>query len=84
MPKLPKQQKTNYSLRRRFFHETGTPLDWQDSGNGIFKDIETVQSQIKMLANRGRKVEIEFMKAGELCGYDGNETGKTIIYETRQ
>lgn len=79
----PKQKPNEYSLRRRFFHETGYPLDWQDSGKAAFKDLETVQAQIKLLANRGRKVEIEYLHGGKLCGYNGEETGKTIIYETR-
>lgn len=82
MPKLPTQSKTNYSIRRRFFTETGQPLEWQDSGQGLF-DLATVQKQIKLLAGTSRKVEIELVKGGKLIGYNGEETGKTIIYEKR-
>lgn len=80
MPRIPTQSKPNYSIRRRFFTETGQPLEWQDSGQGLF-DLETVQSQIKMLCQCSRKVEIELLMGGKLLGYDGKETGKTIIYE---
>ena len=83
MPRLPKQAKTNYSLRRRFFTEIGEPKEWIDFGKGEFKDIETVQDQIKTLASGKKKVEIEFMLNGQLCNYKGEETGKTIIYEKR-
>lgn len=79
MPRKPTQQ-TNYSIRRRFFNEIGLPLEWQDSGSGVF-DLDTFQSQIKMLCQVSRKVEIEVVKDGKLIGYSGNETGKTIIYE---
>ena len=82
MPRLPTQSKPNYSIRRRFFTETGKPLDWQDSGIGVF-DLATVQSQIKMLCQCSRKVEIELVYQGKLIGYNGEETGKTIIYEKR-
>lgn len=75
--------KTNYSLRRRFFNQLGEPLDWQDYGHGEWKGLDTVQDQIKGLANRGRKVEIEFVHNGKLCGFDGSETGKTMIFEKR-
>lgn len=80
MPRLPTQSKLNYSIRRRFFTETGQPLEWQDSGRGVF-DLPTVQSQIKMLCKCSRKVEIELVYQGKLIGYNGEETGKTIIYE---
>lgn len=82
MTKLPTQSKPNYSIRRRFFTETGQPLEWQDSGQGVF-DLPTVQNQIKMLCQSSRKVEIELVKGGKLIGYNGEETGKTIIYEKR-
>lgn len=82
MPRIPTQSKPNYSIRRRFFTETGQPLEWQDSGQGLF-DLETVQKQIKLLAGTSRKVEIELVKDGKLIGYNGEETGKTIIYEKR-
>lgn len=83
MPRLPPKSKTNYSLRRRFFNQIGEPLPWQDYGHGFFTDIETVQRQIKNLANVGRKVEIEFVKDGVMRDYQGNEIGRTIIYEKR-
>lgn len=82
MPTLPPKPKLNYSLRRRFFNEINQPLEWQDSGKGTF-DLETVQKQIKMLAGTSRRVEIELVKDGKLLGYNGEETGKTIIYEKR-
>lgn len=82
MPKQPPKPKLNYSIRRRFFTEINQPLEWQDSGQGTF-DLETVQNQIKMLAGTSRKVEIELVKDGKLLGYNGEETGKTIIYEKR-
>ena len=80
MPRIPTQSKPNYSIRRRFFTETGHPMEWQDKGEGTF-DLETVQRQIKLLAGTTRKVEIEIVKDGKLLGYNGEETGKTIIYE---
>lgn len=80
MPKLPTQSKPDYSIRRRFFNEIGQPLEWIDFGQGVF-DLPTVQSQIKMLCQCSRKVEIELVKGGKLIGYNGEETGKTIIYE---
>lgn len=83
MPKLPKQVKTDYSLRRRFFTKMGEPLEWQDFGCGQWQGIELAQKQINTLAIRNRKVEIEFIYNGKLCGYDGKETGKTIMYLTR-
>jgi hypothetical protein len=83
MPKLPKQVKTDYSLRRRFFTKMGEPLEWQDFGCGQWQGIELAQEQINTLAIRNRRVEIEFIHEGKLCGYDGKETGKTIIYLTR-
>ena len=83
MSRLPPKSKPDYSLRRRFFTETGQPLDWQDKGEGTFTDLNTVQRQIKMLAGTTRKVEIEFIRDGTLRGYNGEETGKTIIYEKR-
>ena len=79
---LPKS-KPDYSLRRRFFSEIGTPQEWKDYGKGMFTDLETVQKQIKMLASTSRKVEIEFIHNNKLCGYDGKETGKTIIYNKK-
>lgn len=82
MPRLPPQSKPDYSIRRRFFNEIGQPLDWQDYGHGVF-DLATVQKQIKMLCQCSRKVEIELVKDEKLLGYNGEETGKTIIYEKR-
>lgn len=79
---LPKS-KPNYSLRRRFFNQIGEPLAWQDYGQGYFTDLETVQRQIKILASVGRKVEIEFVKDGILRDYQGNEIGRSIIYDKR-
>lgn len=81
MPRKP-TQKTNYSIRRRFFSEIGTPLEWQDTGYGIF-DLETVQRQIKTLASVSRKVEIELIKDGKLIGYSGSEIGQSMIFEKR-
>jgi hypothetical protein len=49
----------------------------------MFISIEIIQSQIRMLASVSRKVEIEFIWNGKLCGYDGQETGTTIIYKKR-
>lgn len=82
MPRLPSKPKLDYSLRRRFFTETGQPMEWRDYGQGTF-DLDTVQKQIKNLAGTTRKVEIELVKDGKLLGYNGEETGKTIIYEKR-
>lgn len=79
---LPKS-KPNYSLRRRFFDQIGRPMEWKDYGKGYFTDLQTVQNQIKALASVNRRVEIEFIHEGKLCGFDGKETGKTIVYETR-
>jgi hypothetical protein len=78
-----KQKKTDYSLKRRFFSETGNPHEWIDFGKGEFTDLETVQSQIKTLASQSRKVEIEFIREGKLRDYQGNETGKTMIFDKR-
>ena len=83
MPRLPPKSKPDYSLRRRFFTETGQPLDWANYGQGMFTDLNTVQKQIKMLAGTSRRVEIEFIRDGTLRGFDGSITGKTIIYEKR-
>lgn len=80
---MAKKIKTDYSLRRRFFSQIGVPLEWRDYGVGSWTDLQTVQSQIKVLASAGRRVEIEFIRDGRLCGYDGNESGKSIIYEKR-
>lgn len=83
MPRLPTPPKLDYSLRRRFFDYFGRPLDWQDYGKGQFTDIETVQRQIKTLAAGSKKVEIEFIHKGKLCGFDGLESGKTMIFDKR-
>lgn len=83
MPKQLPKSKPNYSLRRRFFNQIGEPLPWQDYGQGYFIDLDTVQRQIKILASVGRKVEIEFIHNGTLRGFNGEETGETIIYEKR-
>lgn len=80
MSKHQPKSKPDYSLRRRFFSEIGTPLEWKDYGKGMYVDLITVQNQIKILAKKSRKVEIEFIHDGKLCGYDGKEIGKTIIY----
>lgn len=82
---MPRQSKPklNYSLRRRFFNQIGEPLAWQDYGQGQFTDLETVQKQIRLLTQCSRKVEIEFIHNGTLRGYNGEETGKTIIYEKK-
>jgi hypothetical protein len=82
MPKNRNSDTPDYSIRRRFFNEIGEPLEWQDSGQGVF-DLATVQKQIRMLCQCSRKVEIELVKDGKLLGYNGEETGKTIIYEKR-
>lgn len=82
MAKQPPKPKLNYSLRRRFFTETGQPTDWANYGQGTF-DLATVQKQIKNLAGTTRKVEIEFIHDGTLRGFDGSITGRTIIYEKR-
>lgn len=82
MPKLPTPPKTNYSLRRRFFDYMGMPKNWQDYGRGVF-ELDTVQRQIRMLAAGNKKVEIEFVYNGKLCGFDGNETGTTMIFDKR-
>jgi hypothetical protein len=81
MPRLP-TSKTNYSIRRRYFTETGQPKEWIDYGFGLF-DLPTVQRQIKTLASVSRKVEIELIHEGKLLGFDGKETGKTMIFEKR-
>jgi hypothetical protein len=83
MPRQPIKSKWDYSLRRRLFTEIGEPMAWTDHGHGMFMSIEIIQSQIRMLASVSRKVEIEFIWNGKLCGYDGQETGTTIIYKKR-
>lgn len=80
---MAKQKKPDYSLKRRFFSENGTPHDWIDFGKGEFIDLYMVQAQIKMLASQSRKVEIEFVKDGILRDYQGNESGKTMIFDKR-
>lgn len=82
MSKLP-TSKPDYSLRRRFFTQIGEPLAWVDYGLGKFTDLETVQRQIKTLANVSRRVEIEFIRDGKLLGFDGKEIGKSMIFEKR-
>lgn len=83
MPKPQPKPNLNYSLRRRFFNEIGEPLEWHCNGQGQFTDLETVQRQIKMLASNSRKVEIEFIHEGKLKDYQGNEIGKTMIFDKR-
>jgi len=82
---LPKS-KTDYSLRRRFYSVDGKPLKWIDYGFGMFIGLHTVQNQIKILTKNypSKKIEIEFILQGELCGFDGEITGKTIIYDKRK
>jgi hypothetical protein len=83
MAKQSTPPKCDYSLRRRFFDFFGKPLKWQDYGHGKFTDLETVQKQIKVLASGSKKVEVEFIHEGKLKDYNGNETGKTMIFEKR-
>lgn len=85
--KIKKQTRiTNpYTLKMRFFDQKGTPREWISQGTGQFMDLETVQKQIRLLkANYPNKtVEIEFKMNGKLLGFDGEETGKTIMYLRR-
>ena len=85
MPKKQPQIKNPYTLRSRTFNQIGEPNEWTQKGTGEFTDIETVQRQIRMLkANYpNRTIEIEFIYQGKLCGYDGKETGKTILLQRR-
>ena len=57
-------------------------MEWQDTGKGVF-DLDTVQRQIRTLAAGNKKVEIEFVYNGKLCGFDGKESGETMIFEKR-
>lgn len=74
-----------YTLRMRTFNKIGEPNDWINSGTGQFTDIETVQQQIRMLKSNypNRTIEIEFRYKGELRGYDGSVTGKSIMLKRR-
>jgi hypothetical protein len=83
MTKRSTPPKCDYSLRRRFFDHFGKPLKWQDHGHGKFENLETVQRQIKTLAAGSKTVEIEFIHKGELKDYQGNISGKTMIFEKR-
>lgn len=85
--KLKAQTKISnpYTLRMRFFDQKGQPREWVNYGKGQFIDLETVQRQIRLLkANYPNKaVEIEFAMSGKLLGFNGEETGKTIMYLRR-
>ena len=74
-----------YTLRMRFFDQQGKPREWVKYGTGQFIDLETVQRQIKLMkANYPNKqVEVEFKMGGKLFGFDGKETGTTIMYQRR-
>lgn len=85
--KLKQQQKIKnpYTLRTRFFDQKGQPREWSMAGTGQFIDIQTVQRQIRLLkANYPNKtVEVEFKMNGKLLGFNGEETGTTMIFKRR-
>ena len=77
--------KNPYTLRRRFFTQQGASKDWQDFGKGDFTDIKTVQRQIMMLKSNyiNQAVEVEFKMNGKLLGFNGEETGETMVFKRR-
>lgn len=74
-----------YTLKMRVYSNDGKPGDWFCKGIGQFIDLQTVQRQIRtMKANYPTKtVEFEFMHSGNLLDYNGNITGKPIIFHRR-
>jgi hypothetical protein len=74
--------KHDYSLNYRVRNHSGNWGEWIGKGFGEWIGLDQLQNQIKMLArSHSRDIEIEFLKDGKLLDFNGNETGKTIIYE---
>lgn len=83
MPKPLPKDKPNYTLSYRIKDKIGNWSNWI-VGGGKWFDLETVQSQIKMIRqNHSGDMEIRFEKDGKLLGYDGVEIGKVIEYKRR-
>ena len=86
MAKRQKQKITDpYTLRMRTFDRMGKPKDWVNSGTGQFLGIDLVQRQIRTLKSNmlNRTVEFEFSYKGELRDFNGNVTGKSMIFKAR-
>lgn len=83
--KPPPKIKEPYLIRFRTQNQIGVWSEWQGQGQAEWQGLEHAQSQIKMLKKAliNKTVEIEFTKEGKLLNYQGEETGKTLIFETR-
>lgn len=72
--------KIDYSLKRRFFNEDGTPQKWQDHGHGTYPGLKDVQKQINLLIECGKKVEIEFIHEKIKKDYYGYPTKSPVVF----
>jgi hypothetical protein len=75
--------KTNYSIKRRFFDSSGNPLPWQDHGFGLFISKKTIQKQVDLLVMPTKKTEIEIILHKERVDYDLYPSKENLIYDKR-
>jgi hypothetical protein len=75
--------KTNYSIKRRFFDASGNPLPWQDHGFGLFIDRKTIRKQVDLMVVPTKKTEIEIILNKEKVDYDLYPTKENLIYDKR-
>ena len=72
--------KLDYSLRRRFFNDDGSPKEWQDHGRGTYQNQKLVQKQINTMISCGKKVEIEFIHEKKRKDYYGYPTKTPVVF----
>ncbi len=78
--------KEPYLIRFRIKSKIGIWGPWEGSGEAEWIGLHHAQSQIATIkkALASKTIEIEFTKSGVRLDYNGNETDKKLIYETRQ
>ena len=83
MKKKIEKSKPDYSIKRRFFDESGNPLPWQDHGFGLFINKKIIQKQVELLVVPTKKTEIEIILNKERVDYDLYPTKDNLIYDRR-
>ena len=75
--------KNPYHLNFRKKDKNGVWGSWV-FGIGEWESLELAQKQIKNIRQSCfAPLEVQFIKDGMLLDYNGNEIGKSIIYETK-
>jgi hypothetical protein len=81
--KKQENSKPDYSIKRRFFDASGSPLPWQDHGFGLFLNKKTIQKQVDLLVVPTKKTEIEIILHKERVDYDLYPSKENLIYDKR-